>query len=170
MVEKLTIINLLVAFPYAVKNYLRDDHSYEAEDIKDLISPLSRPTIAAPRLEGCVNNGFLQVPSLSVQKNGKDEPVLLGVSVELSGSGMNLSRASSRKYMWRAHAAVKQTNIPLEILLYVSSYVHKLAKNEAVPFIYSSPMNSGEETEGTLLGHLHYLIGLVVKIKAAINA
>ena len=42
LIEKLSVINLLIAFPYAVKNYLRGNYSYEAEDLKDLIAHLPR--------------------------------------------------------------------------------------------------------------------------------
>lgn len=42
IVEKVSAINLLVAFAYATRNYLREDYSYDEEDLAELISHIPR--------------------------------------------------------------------------------------------------------------------------------
>ena len=135
IVEKLSIINLLVAFPFAVKNYLRADYSYEAEDLKELITHLPR---VVPHNTAAAYNSLLR--ARFTKENG-DDPVLLGVSVT-NGSTQNL-RASKRD-KWRAHAEPTETNIPIEILLYFASYLNKLAtKEKPVSPSFINAMNGG---------------------------
>jgi len=46
VVEKKSVLNILVAFAVATKHYLREEYSYEYDDLKDLISHL--PKYATP--------------------------------------------------------------------------------------------------------------------------
>jgi putative membrane protein len=41
VVEKKSIVNILVAFAVSTKHYLREEYSYDHEDLKDLIGHLS---------------------------------------------------------------------------------------------------------------------------------
>ena len=120
VVEKLSIINLLVAFPFAVKNYLRADYSYEADDLKELITHL-------PRFVPHAKIGCSSLVRAKLAKENGNEAVLVGVNV-ITDSTQNL-RASKRD-RWRAHAEPTETNIPTEILLYFASYLSKLATQE----------------------------------------
>lgn len=46
VVEKKSVLNILVAFAVATKHYLREEYSYEYDDLKDLINHL--PKYATP--------------------------------------------------------------------------------------------------------------------------
>jgi hypothetical protein len=42
IVEKTSVINLLIAFAYATKNYLREEYSYDSDGIKELINHIPK--------------------------------------------------------------------------------------------------------------------------------
>lgn len=42
IIEKTSVLNLLVAFAISTKNYLREEYSYDSEDLKDLISHIPK--------------------------------------------------------------------------------------------------------------------------------
>ena len=129
------MINLLVAFPYALKNYLRADYSYDAEDLKELITHLPRVVPHSAAYNSLLRARF-------TKENGTD-PVLLGVTVS-PGSTQNL-RASKRD-KWRAHAEPTETNIPIEILLYFASYLNKQAtKEKPLSASFINIMNAGTD-------------------------
>jgi len=46
LIEKTSVINLLVAFAYATKNYLREEYSYDSDGIRELINHI--PKFATP--------------------------------------------------------------------------------------------------------------------------
>lgn len=42
IIEKTSVLNLLVAFSISTKNYLREEYSYDSEDLRDLISHIPK--------------------------------------------------------------------------------------------------------------------------------
>jgi hypothetical protein len=72
VVEKTSVINLLLAFVYATKNYLREDYSYDEEELKELINHLPRfstPSSNLP-LDG-QNDAFMEDASRNLRRTVK---------------------------------------------------------------------------------------------------
>ena len=140
VVEKLSIVNLLVAFPYAIKNYLRADYSYEADNLKELITHL-------PRFIPHACHGYNLLLRAKLAKENGTDAGLVGVNV-MSESMQNLR--PSKRDKWRAHAEPTERNIPTEILLYFTYYLNKLATQEK-PL---SPLFSITMSRGNGLHHI----------------
>ena len=117
LIEKLSIINLLVAFPFAVKNYLREEYAYDDGDqLKKLINHLPRfatPSSTVPLLS--------QDPSNSTNRKSTDLAAPATVTANKD------KKAVKEKKKWKkallAHDYPTPTNIPIEISYYISSYL-----------------------------------------------
>ena len=131
------MINLLVAFPFAVKNYLREDYSYESPELKELLSrvPQFASAAGAEYYSNASGIPYLKTDHVTI------EPALLD---GVKGPSKRGSKLRSRKRRWRAHAEPTETNIPLEILVHFTSYMNKLATMEKpVPMTFLNTMNTG---------------------------
>ena len=164
--EKISIVNLLVAFPFAVKNYLREDYSYESPDLKELLSrvPHFVPTHAGVGEYGHdpLANG---IPSFHTKQYGITiEPMMILDRVKATLKlERQLSSTSSRKETFRAHAEPTETNIPLEILCHFTAYVDGLATMEKpLSTTFLNQMNAGKcqlfkmFTQGTKSLYIHH--------------
>ncbi|CAG7830705.1 unnamed protein product [Allacma fusca] len=110
IIEKMSAINLLVAFAYSVKNYLREEYSYDEEDMKDLISHL--PRFATPSS----NQPF--------ERQDLRRSVDLGRKPSVAGSQTHSTK--SKQYNLTAHDYATPTNIPIELSYYITSYVNSV--------------------------------------------
>jgi putative membrane protein len=92
VVEKTSVINLLLAFVYATKNYLREDYSYDEEELKELISHLPRfstPSSNLP-LHG-QNDAFIQEANRNLRRTVKAKPTVNNTKNKTSAANKGVS-------------------------------------------------------------------------------
>ncbi len=120
LVEKKSAINLTLAFAIATKHYLREEYSYQYADISNLISHLPKYSTPSANLPLDAQAPKTSVPIVEEPKTVK------------------------KTFKRMAYQVNTPTNIPLELVLYLQSYViWHVAKNgtASVPFIIS--LNGG---------------------------
>jgi hypothetical protein len=72
VIEKISVINLLLAFVYATKNYLREDYSYDEEELKELISHLPRFSTPSSNLPlDRQNDAFIEEANRNLRRTVK---------------------------------------------------------------------------------------------------
>jgi len=128
IVEKVSAINLLVAFAYSTKNYLRQDYSYVSENVQNLLGHIqhfSTPSSNHP---------------LEVQEeiaNEINQPKLQ------SQSNYETTDGNFRKRKFLApHDSVTPTNIPLELSYYLASYIYSVRGRALADSFTISEMNN----------------------------
>jgi len=123
IVEKISVINLLVAFAYATKHYIRSEYSYEEDDLKDLIAHLPRtfmPSFNTTLLEQESTAKLVREGSTGdLRKNSGPPPTTASAR----------RRRNSVPYVTQADPI--PTNIPLEISYFIQSYI-KSASDRAL--------------------------------------
>ena len=121
LVEKKSAINLSLAFVIAMKHYLREEYSYDYADLKDLIISIrkySTPSSNAP---------------LDSQTPAPPPPTLDKKKWRLV-----------KPFKLMAYDCVTPTNIPLEILYHLQSYVMKhVFGNQLVSTPFLGQLNGG---------------------------
>ena len=137
LIEKLSIINLLVAFPFAVKNYLRGEYAYDdGQDLKELINHL--PRFATP--SSTMSFHRQDHPSGSQRKSvDVNAPATVNVNNVTAGN----NKKGKEKGALLAHDYPTPTNIPIEISYYFASYLSLHKTKETMGPMMSS-MSSGE--------------------------
>lgn len=129
VVEKRSVINLLIAFAYATKNYLREEYSYDSDDIKDLIKHIpkfSTPSsnlpldtqqnqcpiiisVTVPEEEGRDNQGYEN------NESGKPGLILVSETFKKKGSfdgSIKESKEQGREQgTFRRHETIRQKSI-----------------------------------------------------------
>lgn len=133
IVEKVSAINLLVAFAYATKNYLRQDYSCESIDIKSLVGHIqhfSAPSSNHPlELQEEIAN---EVNPPEIKQN-KIDP--------------RISNGNFRKRKFLApHDSVTPTNIPLELSYYLGSYINSVRGRALADSFTIAEMNNCKST------------------------
>ncbi|ODM97773.1 hypothetical protein Ocin01_08902 [Orchesella cincta] len=119
IVEKVTVINLLVAFAYATKHYIRSEYSYEEEDLRDLIAFLPRtffPSSTTP-----LHEQESQVKQIREGTQG-NIPAKKAPPPPPPTTENAKKRRASVPYVASSYDSVP-TNIPLEISYYIQSYI-----------------------------------------------
>ena len=127
LVEKTSALNLLVAFPFAVKNYLRGEHSYDKDNIKDLITHL--PHFTCP-----------VVPDQMMKTQSEQSVTSNNIEIWLKIPGLDSRRVSSRRSIWNIDPERDNeviTNIPMELTYYFTQYLAKISPNIPAPFMNS---------------------------------
>jgi len=133
IVEKTSAINLLLAFAFATRNYLREEYSYDEKDLKELIShfpKFSTPSSNQPLEMQSMDNNLKR--SVRMRKRSK-------TSLGSKGSG---AEGSQKEYHYMAHDIITPTNIPIELSYYIASYIKSV--NKKVDGSTLSVMNNGE--------------------------
>ncbi|KAK3840673.1 MAG: Bestrophin, RFP-TM, chloride channel-domain-containing protein [Linnemannia elongata] len=131
LLEKKSAINLLVAFAFATKHYLREEYGYDYDDMKDLLTHIPKysiPTSVEP-MDWRMDIPTTPLESLTPQQQQPQQPQ----SSQLSGSATNIGRASGTfggaraRRQSRAQALafdfLTPTNIPVELSYYIGSYI-----------------------------------------------
>lgn len=118
ILEKLTIVNLLVAFAYSTKHYLREEYSFEEGDLlalagqlPHLLTPSSTDTLDAQE------KVWIQLAAEAAKKRK--------MSVDGNGDKLdNLETSVGKTKKKNSHPSslLAKTNIPLEITYYLSSF------------------------------------------------
>ena len=139
LIEKLSAINLLVAFAYAVKNYLREEYSYDEEDMKDLISHL--PRFATPSSTQPFTH---QQDSANLSRKSLDlgRANSAASSIHSKKDHLNGLTAKAKEYKLKAHDYPAPTNIPIELSYYFASYVTSLIDRKQCDSSTISTLNS----------------------------
>ena len=138
LIEKLSAINLLVAFAYAVKNYLREEYSYDEVDMKDLISHLPRfatPSSTQP-FEKQQDPANLSRKSVDFSRRNS---IASSHSKKDHQNGMT---TKAKEYKLKAHDYPAPTNIPIELSYYFASYVTSLIDRKLCDSSTISTLNS----------------------------
>jgi hypothetical protein len=137
-VEKKSAINLCMAFVIATKHYLREEYSYDTGDMADLIFHLKKyynPLYGAKEEPLVPNNQtkdddehakeeLIQMPFSNSESNSKKRKRGKKTAEEVPVAPIY------RPFKLMAYDCPTPTNIPLEILCYLLSYVNHVANNK----------------------------------------
>ncbi|KAF9142422.1 hypothetical protein BG015_000900 [Linnemannia schmuckeri] len=142
VLEKKSAINLLVAFAFATKHYLREEYGYEYEDMVDLLTHIpkySLPTSTQPmdwRTDIPTPLGTLQSQGIQQQQqqashlSEKQGVKLSGVST--TGHAETRHRRQQSKRRALAYDFLTPTNIPVELSYYIGSYIKSCSTKQKV--------------------------------------
>ncbi|KAG0348312.1 hypothetical protein BG004_005447 [Podila humilis] len=130
LLEKKSAINLLVAFAYSTKHYLREEYGYNYDDMIDLLSHIPKysiPTSTQPM------DWRLDIPSTSQEQ----QPQTSGMSCQPQANprqSTSRSRRLSKSEPALAFDFLTPTNIPVELSYYIGSYIKSCSnKNKVDP-------------------------------------
>lgn len=153
LIEKATAINLLVAFAYATRNYLREVYSYDEEEIQDLINHLPKLSTPSSVQPLAAQESFLA----SSSQKAKKVFGAIRINVEESNSGpkqqpkakRTASKIRKKKItptasLEKAYETSVPTNIPIEISYYISSFIAEVYKRELCDMCTEGNMYRGK--------------------------
>ncbi|KAF9305914.1 hypothetical protein BGZ74_008372 [Mortierella antarctica] len=127
LLEKKSAINLLVAFAFSTKHYLREEYGYNYDDMVDLLSHIPKysiPTSTQPM------DWRLDIPS-------QDQPQASAMSTQSQANprqSTSRSRRHSKSEQALAFDFLTPTNIPVELSYYIGSYIKSCTnKNKVDP-------------------------------------
>ncbi|KAG0368924.1 Bestrophin, RFP-TM, chloride channel-domain-containing protein [Gamsiella multidivaricata] len=148
LLEKKSAINLLVAFAFATKHYLREEYGYNYDDMINLLAHIPKysiPTSTQPmdwRTDIPTPLGSLQKESYQLP----EEP-----QGKATASSIDPERVSTSDARTRRHQAKKQaiafdfltpTNIPIELSYYIGSYIKSCSNKGRVDAATLTMMNN----------------------------
>ncbi|OXA37642.1 UPF0187 protein sll1024 isoform X2 [Folsomia candida] len=121
VVEKASAINLLLAFSYATKNYLREEYSYDEDDLKELISHIPRfSTPSSNQPLEMQEEDFAETRRRSASRDSAPgTPVVKPPLKKKEGS-------------LTAYDVVTPTNIPIELSYYIASYIKSVKDRDLI--------------------------------------
>ncbi|KAF9543356.1 hypothetical protein EC957_000947 [Mortierella hygrophila] len=132
LLEKKSAINLLVAFAFATKHYLREEYGYDYDDMVDLLTHIPKysiPTSVEP-MDWRMDIPTTPLESLTPQQQPQPQQPQTS---QLSGAATNIGRASGTFEGSRARRQSRAqdlafdfltpTNIPVELSYYIGSYI-----------------------------------------------
>ncbi|KAF9099090.1 hypothetical protein BGX23_004061 [Mortierella sp. AD031] len=153
VLEKKSAINLLVAFAFATKHYLREEYGYEYDDMVDLLTHIpkySLPTSTQPmdwRTDLPTPLGTLQAQPNQQQGQGQSshmsEKAAKASNVSATGGHVEQHRrrqASKRRAL--AFDFLTPTNIPVELSYYIGSYIKACSAKQKVDPATLTMMNN----------------------------
>ncbi|CAG8500467.1 3554_t:CDS:2 [Paraglomus brasilianum] len=152
VVEKKTVINLLIGFALATKHYLREENPVDSKDVADVISnietrlpgfePLDEQDKASVHLhEGAKSNSWKKML-------GKDR------------------KPHERR---KGDAAPVNHNLPLEILLYLASYFDEKFKEERISVPTANALGAGLAQLTECLTHFERILRSPIPVAYAIH-
>ncbi|KAF9920867.1 hypothetical protein FBU30_009189 [Linnemannia zychae] len=125
LLEKKSCINLLVAFAFATKHYLREEYGYDYDDMVDLLTHIpkySLPTSVEPmdwRLDIPTSPLESLTPTAQQQQNTTTSQMSGRASATFTrGRARRQSRSQALAYDF-----LTPTNIPVELSYYIGSYI-----------------------------------------------
>ncbi|KAG0207327.1 hypothetical protein BGX28_001377 [Mortierella sp. GBA30] len=161
VLEKKSAINLLVAFAFATKHYLREEYGYNYDDMIDLLTHIPKysiPTSTQPM------NWRTDIPTpleeLQLQQNPQRPPgngqganLVSAVSEKSHGASSFVQSHSHHSHQERArrHQIKSQalafdfltpTNIPVELTYYIGSYIKSCSNKQKVDAATLTMMNN----------------------------
>lgn len=147
VIEKASAINLLVAFAYATRNYLREDYSYDEPALRELISHIpkfSTPSSNQPLEDQEEDDHTDSKLSLGKLRKGSLKDIVNSAtsSSPSSKKGMGPKKSSNLK----AYETPVPTNIPIELSYYIASYINSVRQRGLVDPSTVTVMNNGKLT------------------------
>ncbi|CAL8113928.1 unnamed protein product [Orchesella dallaii] len=131
IIEKVTVINLLVAFAYATKHYIRSEYSYEEEDLRDLIAYLPRtftPTSISPL---CDQESKIKLIRENTRGN-LEIAAKKGPAAPPPPPTTESARKRRSSVPYVAQVDPIPTNIPIEITYFIQSYIKSIKDRNLV--------------------------------------
>ncbi|KAG0074112.1 hypothetical protein BGZ90_011015 [Linnemannia elongata] len=132
LLEKKSAINLLVAFAFATKHYLREEYGYDYDDMVDLLTHIPKYSIPSSVEPMDWRMDIPTTPLESLTPQQQPQPQQPQTS-QLSASATNIGRTSGTfgggraRRQSRAQALafdfLTPTNIPVELSYYIGSYI-----------------------------------------------
>ncbi|KAG0092985.1 hypothetical protein BGZ92_007936 [Podila epicladia] len=139
LLEKKSAINLLVAFAFSTKHYLREEYGYNYDDMADLLTNIPKysiPTSTEPmdwRTDvPAALDGLHQQPNLTSFLSDKSRH-------SISGPGRARRAAKSQAL---AFDFLTPTNIPVELSYYIGSYIKACSNKQKVDPATLTMMNN----------------------------
>ncbi|KAG0034909.1 hypothetical protein BGZ81_002316 [Podila clonocystis] len=139
LLEKKSAINLLVAFAFSTKHYLREEYGYNYDDMVDLLSNIPKysiPTSTEPmdwRTDvPAALDGLHQEPNLTSFLSDRSRH-------SVSGTGRARRAAKSQAL---AFDFLTPTNIPVELSFYIGSYIKACSNKQKVDPATLTMMNN----------------------------
>ncbi|KAF8930897.1 hypothetical protein CPC16_011432 [Podila verticillata] len=135
LLEKKSAINLLVAFAFSTKHYLREEYGYNYDDMVDLLSHIPKysiPSSTEPM------DWRLDVPS-------QDQPHTSAISSQSQCNprqSTSRSRRLSKSEQALAFDFLTPTNIPVELSYYLGSYIKSCSNKNKVDAATLTMMNN----------------------------
>lgn len=127
LIGKISLLNLLVAFPYASKHYLREEYSRDEPDLAGFINhlpPIIMPSSNEPLEE---QEKFETAPTEVALKHIRSKMPRKRMAESIASEKRHQREFGSLPYV--VHVPVA-SNIPLEISCYITSYIVRCkAKN-----------------------------------------
>ncbi|KAF9090996.1 hypothetical protein BGX29_011192 [Mortierella sp. GBA35] len=146
LLEKKSAINLLVAFAFATKHYLREEYGYDYEDMVDLLTHIPKysiPTSVEPM------DWRMDIPTTSIESlTPSPQPQQQNTTSQMSGANVGRpSFAGGRaRRQSRAQALafdfLTPTNIPVELSYYIGSYIKSCSNKGKVDPATLTMMNN----------------------------
>ncbi|KAG0280813.1 hypothetical protein BGZ95_008605 [Linnemannia exigua] len=155
VLEKKSAINLLVAFAFATKHYLREEYGYEYDDMIDLLTHIpkySLPTSTQPmdwRTDIPTPLATLQVQGgqtsrmsekAAQQQQGVHVSKVSGVSTTAHAETRHRRQQNKRRAL--AFDFLTPTNIPVELSYYIGSYIKSCSAKQKVDASTLTVMNN----------------------------
>jgi len=154
LIEKKSTINLCMAFAIATKHYLRDEFSYSHEDIKNLIPHLHKyydhseeGSNLHPDTEIDMTIKKFERRSLN-RKNTRKEDVFYRVPTTAPSPASSQQKRKVKTKELMAYDLPTPTNIPLEILCYLFSYVNYVSKTKKAESFTITGLSNGKYAPG----------------------
>ncbi|KAF9909369.1 hypothetical protein EC991_008754 [Linnemannia zychae] len=154
VLEKKSAINLLVAFAFATKHYLREEYGYEYDDMIDLLSHIpkySLPTSTQPMdwktdvtplatLQAQGGRSSHLSEKAPQQEQGDRAAKVSGMST--TGHTETRHRRQQSKRRALAFDFLTPTNIPIELSYYIGSYIKSCSAKQKVDASTLTVMNN----------------------------
>ncbi|KAF9290067.1 hypothetical protein BGZ68_008025 [Mortierella alpina] len=154
LLEKKSAINLLVAFAFATKHYLREEYGYNYDDMIDLLTHIPKysiPTSTQPM------DWRTDIPTALEELQQQPQPRRQATNLNSAVSEKEQHHHSSsisqahRAARHRRHQAKSQalafdfltpTNIPVELTFYIGSYIKSCSNKQKVDAATLTVMNN----------------------------
>lgn len=142
LLEKKSAINLLVAFAFATKHYLREEYGYNYDDMVDLLGHIPKysiPSSTQPmdwRTDLPTPLGTLQAENASHLAN------VVAHDATETAKVKNRGRRHQVKKQALAYDFLTPTNIPVELSYYIGSYIKSCSNKSRVDAATLTMMNN----------------------------
>lgn len=149
VIEKASAINLLVAFAYATRNYLREEYSYDEDNLRELISHI--PKLSTPSSNQPLKNQEHEKASVLVKKgktgddvSGSRKDVELNWKSTINSTASASSSKKTHSISYKAYEKPVPTNIPIELSYYIASYINNVRLKQLVDPATATLMNNSK--------------------------
>ncbi|KAF9909533.1 hypothetical protein BX616_011130 [Lobosporangium transversale] len=142
VLEKKSAINLLVAFAFATKHYLREEYGYNYDDMIDLLTHI--PKYSLPTSTQAMDwRDDIPTALSSLQQQRPNAEKLVNRKATFNEAQVHKrSRRHQAKMQALAFDFLTPTNIPVELSFYIGSYIKSCTKKELVDSATLSVMNN----------------------------